>query len=39
MVIEIPKINKMIIENDDNVDAPLQEFSEQEHSSQYTPFS
>lgn len=29
----------MIIENDDKVDAVLQEFSEQEHSSQYTPFS
>lgn len=36
MVIEMPKINKMIIENNDNVDFPLQEFSEQEHPSQYT---
>lgn len=38
MVIEMLKINKMIIENNDNVDFPLQEFSEQDPS-QYTLFS
>lgn len=39
MIIDIPKINKMIIKNDDNVDASLQEFFKQEHSFQYTSFS
>ena len=39
MVIEIARLNKIIIGNDDKDDATLQLFSEQEHSSQYTPFS
>lgn len=39
LIIDIPKINKMIIKNDDNVDASLQEFFKQEHSFQYISFS